>query len=188
MQKLNSIKKVHQGSYLTYYELNYTNLAGEEKIYEMVSKNRHLDEDPSLIGKNLQAVVLLVLDKTHGKLLISKEYRMGVNDYVYNMGAGLIDEGETPEEAAARELREETGLTLTRVMSVEKPSFGCAPITDDLSTLIICEAEGKIRESDNPNEEIYSRWYTKAEAASLLMSDARLAARLQAFIVGWLMC
>ena len=37
---------------------------------------------------------------------------MSVGDYVYNFPAGLIDEGETPEVAAKRELKEETGLDL----------------------------------------------------------------------------
>ena len=40
-------------------------------------------------------------------VLLQKEFRMATNNWVYNFPAGLIDEGETPEEAAIRELKEE---------------------------------------------------------------------------------
>lgn len=53
-------------------------------------------------------------DEDDEKILLNKEYRMSVGGFVYNFPAGLIDDGETPEQAARRELKEETDLILYR--------------------------------------------------------------------------
>jgi ADP-ribose pyrophosphatase len=41
--------------------------------------------------------------------LLQKQYRPPVDQVVIEVPAGLIDPGETPEECAVRELKEETG-------------------------------------------------------------------------------
>lgn len=43
-------------------------------------------------------------------VLLVEQYRHGVDDFTWELPAGLIDAGETPESAAARELLEETGF------------------------------------------------------------------------------
>lgn len=184
MIKATEIRQIHRGRYLSYYEIDYINLDGRIKTYEMVSKNHNLTLDT--IGRSLQAIVLLVFNEDHSKMLLSKEFRMGVNQFVINTPAGLIDAGETPEIAAARELREETGLNLTKIIEVMGPSFSCAPVTDDMSKLIICEANGEIALSDSPDEEVYAKWYSKNEVRDLLNSgEYAIAARTQAFCWSW---
>ena len=51
--------------------------------------------------------VLAVDDK--GRVLFVRQYRYAVGRETLEIPAGTIDPGETPEEAARRELREETG-------------------------------------------------------------------------------
>ncbi|EGE79820.1 ADP-ribose pyrophosphatase [Blastomyces dermatitidis ATCC 18188] len=54
--------------------------------------------------------IFTVLSKPSGpELLLQKQYRPPVDKVVIEVPAGLIDEGETPEQCAVRELREETG-------------------------------------------------------------------------------
>lgn len=44
------------------------------------------------------------------KTLVISQFRPPLNCWSIEFPAGLIDEGETPEEAAKRELEEETGF------------------------------------------------------------------------------
>ena len=44
-------------------------------------------------------------------VLLVRQYKHGVGEIVTELPAGMIDEGETPEACAARELAEETGFS-----------------------------------------------------------------------------
>jgi ADP-ribose pyrophosphatase len=53
-------------------------------------------------------VCALVMD-IHGKIVVTRQFRPGPERSVYVLPGGIIDPGETPAEAAARECFEETG-------------------------------------------------------------------------------
>ena len=55
-------------------------------------------------------VLVVAIDKDN-KIVMEKTYRRGVDDFVYELPAGWIDEGESPKQAAERELKEETGYS-----------------------------------------------------------------------------
>ncbi|MEO6029567.1 MAG: NUDIX hydrolase [Candidatus Binatia bacterium] len=45
------------------------------------------------------------------QILLIRQYRYAAGGYIYEIPAGRLDAGETPEHCAARELKEETGCT-----------------------------------------------------------------------------
>lgn len=55
------------------------------------------------------AVAILAMTPDQ-QVLVNREYRVGVNAEAYALPAGLMDDDETAEEAARRELAEETGF------------------------------------------------------------------------------
>ena len=60
------------------------------------------------------SVAMLPVDET-GRVLLVRQYRYAVGAYVWELPAGRLDAGETPEEGARRELVEEAGLEAGRV-------------------------------------------------------------------------
>lgn len=54
--------------------------------------------------------IIAILEKPGGpEVLLEKQFRPPTGRIAIEFPAGMVDEGESPEEAAIRELREETG-------------------------------------------------------------------------------
>lgn len=49
------------------------------------------------------------------QILLIRQYRYAANSFIYEVPAGRLEPGETPETCAHRELREETGCTAGRL-------------------------------------------------------------------------
>ena len=79
-----------------------------------------------------------------------KQYRPAISDYLYELPAGMVDLGETIEEAARRELFEETGLRAKSYEVLLKPSYTSVGISDETTAVVKMVVEGKIT---NENEE-----------------------------------
>ncbi|MBA3266440.1 MAG: NUDIX hydrolase, partial [Nocardioidaceae bacterium] len=64
-----------------------------------------------------QTVGVLALTP-EGRLVMVRQFRPGPDRVVLNVPGGFVDAGETPVEAAARELTEETGFVSTDLAHV----------------------------------------------------------------------
>ena len=171
--KYRGVRKVCEGRFITRYDVEYETAEGKTKTYEIVSRARDIETLEQLQNKKADSVILIVTDGSGERLLLSREYRMAMAQWIYNFPAGLIDPGETAEESAKRELWEETGLVLTRIRDVLDNSYSA-----------IGTAEGEFRESTSDVEEIEPGWYTKEEIKRLLRTEA-FAARTQAYCYAW---
>jgi len=166
--KLISLKKVKDGRYLKNYELLYENRAGHEKRYEIVS--RHEIEDVSRLGNAVSGISIMAVYR--GKMLLLHEFRMGVNKFIYNLCAGMVEENETMEECIRRELYEETGLSLKKINKIFQPSYAAVALSDVMTQIAFVEAEGEISEEYmSENELIHPAFYTKEEVANLLETE-----------------
>jgi len=78
------------------------------------------------------------------ELVMIKEYRSPIGDFTYGFPAGLIDHDETAEEAAIRELKEETGLTVKNVFGITPPIFSSEGLTDECVSIVYVTVEGEV--------------------------------------------
>ncbi len=182
--RFKSIKKREEGNFITRYDVAYETEDQKEKIYEIISRNKALDSIEALKGSSPDSVVIIATDEGGGKLLINKEFRMAVGDWVYNFPAGLIDEGEQPVESAKRELWEETGLELYEIDDFIAQSYSAVGFSNEINVCVVGKARGTFRPSTSTVEEIEPGWYTKAELRELLKTE-RFAARTQAYSYLW---
>ena len=178
------LRKVHQGRFISRYDITYLTASGREKVYEMISRDPELRQQEDLWRRPLDAVALIITDPAGERLLLNREYRLGVAEYVYNFPAGLLEPGEDLEAAARRELWEETGLTLTEVRDLLPASYSAPGFGNEKNAHLVGVAEGEIRPSDREEEEIQAAWFTKAELRQLLRTE-RFAARTQVFCYQW---
>lgn len=182
--ELKAIEKKEQGHYITRYDLKYTLSDGQEKVYEMISRDKNITTEEELKDHPVDAVVIIMEDESREKILINKEFRMATGKFVYNFPAGLIDPGECPEESARRELKEETGLDILAIEDVIHESYSAVGFSNEKNLCIIGVAGGTFQESCFSVEEITPGWYTKEEVRLLLKTEP-FAARTQAYCYVW---
>lgn len=67
-----------------------------------------------------------------GKVVVIRHYRPGVDKLIFDLPTGHIDKGETPLQAAKRELREETGFKAGKFISL-----GCSAANPSGNTTML---------------------------------------------------
>ena len=182
--KYQGIRKIHEGKFITRYDVDYVTEAGRAKTYEIISRNRNIQTLEELQNKAADSVVMILTDESGERILINREYRMAMAQWIYNFPAGLIDPGETVEQSAKRELWEETGLTLTRIDDILDNSYSAIGFSNERNVCVFGAATGEFRESTSDAEEIVPGWYTRAQIRELLRTEA-FAARTQAYCYAW---
>jgi 8-oxo-dGTP pyrophosphatase MutT (NUDIX family) len=78
--------------------------------FDWMRNPRNGHEEKMIVLEGSDAVQV-VAESDDGKILLVRQYRFGIGEYIYELPGGLIDAGETPAVAAVRELREETAYT-----------------------------------------------------------------------------
>jgi len=124
---------------------------------------------PTKVGVADAAVIVAIIAGDEPRLVITREFRAPLGVEEISMPSGLIDPGESAEVAAARELREETGLTLQRIAWVSPPVASSAGITDETVAYVYGEATGSpSRAHQTAHESIAIELATLAELRALL--------------------
>jgi len=124
-------------------------------------------------------VVLPVLaDK---RIVMIRQYRHAAKQYLWELVAGRIDEGEAPRKAAARELMEETGYRAKR-FKIFLDVFPTPGFLEERMYILLAEglSEGQAQPEDD--EKIVAKAYTRQELEEMMhqgkLRDAKSVAGL----------
>jgi 8-oxo-dGTP pyrophosphatase MutT (NUDIX family) len=114
-------RKVHwKGRFMSAVEIVYRDAHGAVRTWEAVER----------VG--IGGIVVMVAITPHGTVLLEKQFRPPLGRDVVELPAGLVDPGESMEQAARRELVEETGWSAERLAFLAE-----GPVSTGASTEVL---------------------------------------------------
>ncbi len=157
-----SVEKKTDNRFLNMYDIQYENKVGGQGIYHIASRASSIDtlKMNTQVNRPDGVIIYALYGPRRDKVVMVRQYRFSIDDYVYEFPAGLVDAGETYAEAGARELKEETGLDFTPVKANEmfsKPLFTTIGMTDESCSTVYGYASGNISKAgleDNEDLEV----------------------------------
>ena len=180
--KIKGADKLTDLKWLNMFDVAYVDQGGRHRSWQLASRS----VTPKCMSGKFKvpdAVVIVPFHTAENKMVIIKEYRIPLADYEYGFPAGLIDEGETIQEAARRELNEETGLELTRFIKVGPQIFSSAGMTDESISMVYVECDGEpLKDGNEGSEDIEVIFISQKEAVQLC-NDSSLKFDAKAWIV-----
>ncbi len=174
------INKIHQDThyrYLNMFTLDTVNKKGMEGKYMVASRAQSVDQLKIRTRRNLPDAVAIysLYGQKQDRVVLVRQYRYAIDDYIYEFPAGLVEEGEDFHAAAVRELKEETGLDLAIVPAdeiYEKSYYTTIGMTDEACCTVYGTASGEISyEGQEDTEEIEVVLADRSEVRRILREE-----------------
>lgn len=135
--KIKFIEKIKEFKYLNGYRIHYKTKNNTDRTWEIASRG-----DESRLEKELfhhhsytDGAMVFATNAEKDKVVVLKEFRVSAGKYIYMLPAGLIDPNENIFDAAIREFKEETGLTL-EPKYVEKERYTSVGIINEKVNIV----------------------------------------------------
>ena len=128
------------------------------------------------MSKHFRPCAGAIVFNKDGKVFLGSRIETANDSWQFPQGG--IEAGEIPAEAAYRELYEETGLQVRRIISLLPPSYSAVGFSDTKTYIAFVEAEGEFTDHTSENEQIRARFYGRDEIRELLRA-AEFSSRSQ---------
>ncbi|QAA30717.1 NUDIX hydrolase [Clostridium manihotivorum] len=178
--KINNLNSLAETKYLSLYNAEYTNKKGDSRSW-IVASRKNIDilnlQLQKKIEERVDAVMIVALHEESKKLVLVKQFRVPLNDYVYELPAGLVDGDEDIKFAVSRELKEETGLKVVDIVNKEdiKALYVSVGMTDESVALVYCYCSGEISNAYlEDDEDIEVCMVSPLEAKKLIDSNPKM--------------
>ena len=187
---IHHLKPLAETKFLSLYDAEYENKKGRTKHWMIASRKDYHTLSKQYFNQGEEktdAVVIAALHRETQKLVLIKQFRLPLNDYIYELPAGLIDPGETADTTVGRELREETGLELVSLVKTQDKLYLSPGMTDESVCFMYCICTGEICTNYlEADEDIEPFLLSREEAKEFLKSEKKLDIKtyliLQSFI------
>ncbi len=122
----------------------------------------------SVVRHNGSSVMMAVDEKD--RVLLVRQYRLPAEQFLWELPAGKIDDGENAGQAAKRELIEETGLRAKKwkKLTTFYPSPG---FLQEKMTIFLATELTKGKAQPMEDERIETRWFSKKELKKAVRSN-----------------
>ncbi len=129
------------------------------------------------------AVAMLVRDR-QGRFLFVRQYRHPAGQRLIEIPAGTLEEGESPDETALRELKEEGGIIARNLKFVTK--FYVAPgYTTELIHLFYVDEFDIVENEPEEDEDIEILWIEDEEALRMVRRGEIVDAKTIIALLWW---
>ena len=170
------VERQTDNRFLNMYHLGFEDREGNPRDYFFCTRN---SEDKLKIKTHDLTpegiCIYAITTEEHPRLVVEREYRFPVDEMIYQLPAGLIDPGETPGEAAMREMREETGFEFTEYTGGEafcrRPFFLAPGFTDEPGSAVFGRVMANVGRELEPTEWIEVILADKAEVRRILAEE-----------------
>ena len=147
MKKISEVSRLTDNPHLNLYHLKGTNRVGKPLNYYIASRVKNMERLKLKTKRNDPDGIIAysLYGEKRDRVVLVRQYRYSIDDYIYEFPAGLVEEGEDYREAGIRELKEETGLSLELIdadLMFEKPGFMSVGMTDESCATIYGYASG----------------------------------------------
>ncbi|MGN0352542.1 MAG: NUDIX hydrolase [Roseburia sp.] len=181
-KKFRGVKKITENPFLNLYEIEAFLKSGKPFRYYFVSR----DEEASIklhthSQKPTGMAVYAVTEELPHRLVMIRQYRYPVDEYLYELPAGIIEQGETPNEAAVREMKEETGLTFEPYEGGEdclrKALYLVPGFSDELNGTVFGIVKGNISKKYLEDTEDIEVFFVDKDEAKRILREEKLTLR-----------
>lgn len=177
MGQIHSIEKLTDTKFVNLYYVKATSVHNTPVNYFVASRAKSIETMKIKTRKNTPDGVIIysVYGEKRDKVVLVRQYRYTIGDYIYEFPAGLVEPGEDFHEGAVREMQEETGLTFTPLKvdpAYEKPYFTTIGLTDESCATVYGYAEGTVSaDAQEDTEEIEVVLADKDEVRRILKEE-----------------